>query len=375
MRGEPINIDNIEKSIRDELNNIGDKLNNIKDKHFKKKSEGPNVFERIAGAIISIIGFFFKALLILIGSIFAIVAVVLILVLIPTFFATGSIFVHTFPGFNTVSIFNVADLLFAGAYGSKMAYVGLMLVIFIPLVAIVFQGLRLIFGYRGRSGMGMTFFIIWITGVILLVLSGTQLANDMNSRASIRTEIQMEQTQNDTLYIRIDQDYYSQLQLEDYMGDEVDLQFYANDEYFFIPPRIYLNYIDSNEVQTITINKKSRGSSYKQAKLRAERINFPYSLQNDTLTIAPLIQVSKADKWRNPKVRVELDIPKGKYVKYIDIDSDDPVLRGIQEDFSYRLKVNDEEVFLIQSDSDQVVIETKDNKISIDSEEINIDEK
>ena len=37
MRGEPVNIDNIEKSIRDELNNLGDKLNDIKDKHFKKK--------------------------------------------------------------------------------------------------------------------------------------------------------------------------------------------------------------------------------------------------------------------------------------------------------------------------------------------------
>jgi len=37
MRGEPINIENIEKSIREELNNIGSKLNDLKDKHFTKK--------------------------------------------------------------------------------------------------------------------------------------------------------------------------------------------------------------------------------------------------------------------------------------------------------------------------------------------------
>ncbi len=375
MRGEPINIDNIEKNIREELNNIGDKLNDIKDKHFKKKSEAPNVFERIAGALISIIGFLFRAILVIIGSVLAIVAIILILVLIPTFFATGSIFIHTFPGFNSISAFNASELLFSGAYGSKMAFVGLILVIFIPLVAIVYQGTRLIFGYRGRSGMGMTFFIIWITGVILLVLSGTQLANDMDSRATVSTEILIDQPQSDTLYVQIDQDYYSKLQLEDYMDDNTDLQFYANDDYFYIPPRIYVNKLDSNAVESIVINKKSRGGNYKSAKLRAERINFPISFKNDTLTIAPLLQVSKKDKWRNPKVRIELNIPEGKFVKYLDIDSDDPILRGIQEDFSYRLKINDEEVILLQNDSDQFVIETEDGKISIDSDEINIDEK
>ena len=375
MRGEPINIDNIEKNIREEINNIGDKFNDIKDKHFKKKSERPNIFERIAGALISIIGFLFKAILVIIGSVFAIVAVLLILVLIPAFFATGSIFIHTFPGFNSISIFNAAELLFAGVYGSKMAFVGLMLVIFTPLIAIVFQGIRLIFGYRRRSSMGMTFFIIWITGVILLILSGTQLANDMNSKATISTELQLEQMKSDTLYIRIDQNYYSKLQLEDYMGDNTNLQFYANEKYFYIPPRIDLEYIDSNAIESIIIKKKSQGRSYKEAKLRAERIYFPFSLQNDTLSIAPLIQVPKNDKWRNPQVRIKLNIPKGKVVKYLDIASDDPVLCGIQDDFSYRLKVNNEEIILLQNDSDQFIIETEDGKISIDSEEINIDDK
>ncbi len=373
MRGEPINIDNIEKAMREELNNIGDKLNDLKDKHFKKKSDGQNIFERLANAIVSIIGFFFKALVILIGSIFAIVAVILILALIPTFFATGGLFIHTFPGFNSISILNVSDLLFSGAYGSKMAFVGLMLVIFIPLIAIVFQGIRLIFGYRGRSGMGMTFFIIWITGVILLVISGTQLANDMNSKATISTEIQLENMQSDTLYVRIDQEYYSKLQLNDNMGDHTDIQFYANEEYFYIPPRIDLEYIDSNETASLIIKKKSRANKYKKAKHMAERIYFPYSLQNDTLVIAPLIQVPKVDKWRNPQVRIELNIPEGKYVKYLDIPSDDPILRDIQDEFSYHLKVKNETILLIKGDSDRVVFRTEGGEINIDSKEINID--
>ena len=372
MRGEPVNIDNIEKSIREELNNLGDKLNDIKDKHFKKKSEGPNVFERLAGAFISIIGFAFKALLIFIGVILAFVALILILALIPAFFTTGSIFVHSFPGINSVSIFNISDLLFSGAYGSKMAFVGLMLFIFVPLIAIVYHGIRLIFGYKSRSGMGITFFIIWITGVILLVLSGTQLANDMNSKASISTEIQLDQMQGDTLYVKIDQDYYSNLQLEDYMGDNIDLQFYANKDYFYIPPRLNLYELDSNDMASIEIKKKSRARNYRKAKQMAEHIYFPYHFSNDTLIIAPLIQVPKADKWRNPQVRVDLNIPQGTFVKYLDIKSEDPVLKGIQDDFNYRLRIDDETILLIGSDSDEVYIKTEDTEIKLDTEELEI---
>ena len=356
MRGEPITIDNIERNMRDELNNLGDKINDLKDKHFKKKSEGPNIFERIASAIVSIIGFIFKTILIIIGGILAFVAIILILVLIPSFFATGSIFIHTFPGFNSISLFNASELLFAGTYGSKMAFVGLILVIFIPLIAIVFQGVRLIFGYRGRSGMGMTFFIIWLTGLILLVLSGSQLANDMNSKAIISTDIQLENMQSDTLYVQVDKEYYSNLSLEDYMGDNVDLQFYANEKYFYIPPRLYLEQTDSNTVANIIIKKKSRAGKYKKAKIMAERIYFPYSIHNDTLIIAPLIQVSKNDKWRNPKVSIELNIPKGKHVKFFNIPSDDPILRGIQDDFNYRLRVNEETILLLKDDSSGINI-------------------
>jgi len=376
MRGEPVNIDNIEKSIREELNNLGDKLNDIKDKHFKKKSEGPNLFERIAGAIISIIGFAFRALLIFIGIILAIVALILILALIPTFFAGGSLFIHSFPGFSSISIFNLSNLLFSGAYGSKMAYVGLMLFIFVPLIAIVYHGIRLIFGYKGRSGMGITFFIIWITGVVLLILAGTQLANDMNSKASISTEIQLKnQLQSDTLYVKIDKDYYSNLQLEDYLGDHVDLQFYANKDYFYIPPRLNIYDLDSNEDASIEIVKKSRAHNYIRAKQMAEHIYFPYQFRNDTLIIAPLIQVPKADKWRNPKVNINLNIPEGIFVKYVNIKTDDPVLNDIQEDFNYRLEIDDKSILVVGNDSNQLYIKTDDAEIKIDSDKLKIKTK
>jgi len=373
MRGEPINIDNIEKSIRDELNNIGDKLNDLKDKHFKKKSSGLTIFERIANALVSIIGFSIKALLIFIGSIFAIVAIAVIVALIPAFFATGSIFVHTFPGFHYISIFDVSNLLFAGAYGSQMAYVGLLLVIFIPLIAIVYQGLRLIFGYRGRSGMGITFFIIWITGVILLVISGSQLANDMNSKATVSTEIQMDELMNDTLYIQIDQELFNNLDLVDYLEDDEDIHFYADKNYFYIPPTFAIHEIDSNEVTKVIIQKKSRASRFKEAKKMAEQINFPYELHHDTLSISPLIQVPRDSKWRNQKVKINLQIPKGKHIKYVNEDFEHPILREIQNQWDYRLDIDDvETVIILESDSNSLNIRTENSKLKIDSNGLKI---
>ena len=37
MRGEPINLENIERTINDEFNDISDRFKNMKDKHFSKK--------------------------------------------------------------------------------------------------------------------------------------------------------------------------------------------------------------------------------------------------------------------------------------------------------------------------------------------------
>ncbi len=374
MRGEPINIDNIEKSIRDELNNIGDKLNDLKDKHFKKKSDGLTIFERIANALINIVGFVFKSLLFFIGSLFALIAIVVIIALIPAFFATGSIFVHTFPGFHYISIFDISNLLFAGAYVSKMAYVGLLLVIFIPLIAIAFQGIRLIFGYKGRSGMGVTFFIIWITGVILLIISGTQLANDMNNKATVSTEIQLDNLSQDTLYIKLDDAFFNQLNLIDDIDDGCNIQFYADRNYFYTIPRITYYQLDSNETAKITIRKKTRANRYRKAKQMAETINFPYEIHGDTLLISPLMQVAKANKWRNQKVQIELQIPEGKHIKYIHERFDHPILNDIQERWEERFDFdNDQTTYIINADSNGLNIESDDTKVIMDSNGLNIE--
>jgi phage shock protein PspC (stress-responsive transcriptional regulator) len=369
MRGEPVTIENIERAIREEFNNMGEKFNEFTDKHFKKKSNEPNIFERLADVIVSIIGLAFKILLVIVGGTLALAAILILLVLIPSFFHTGSLFIYTFPGIHSVSVFNMANLLFPGEYISTMAFVGLIMVVFIPLIAIIYYGGRMLFNYRGHSGMGTTFFIIWITGVVLLILSGSQLANDMDNRAEVKMELPLNYLQNDTLYVQLDRAYYNKINLNDYMDDKQGFQFYANDHFFFIPPRVYLNRLDSNEEALIHIKRSSRAGSYRQAKELAEHIYFPFRIKGDTLIIPPLFRVPRADKWRNPKVRVELDIPEGINVKYLDIDSDDPILCGIQEDFNYRLRIDDDDVS-VKMDSNGLYIKTDDKELILNNDSI-----
>jgi len=374
MRGEPINIDNIEKSIREELNNLGDKLNDLKDKHFKKKSSGLTIFERIANALISIVGFAMKSLIFFIGAVFALVAILIVIALIPAFFATGSIFIHTLPGFHYISIFDISKLLFAGTYISKMAYVGLLLVIYIPLIAIIFHGIRLVFGYKGRSGMGATFFIIWITGVILLIISGMQLANDMNQKITVKTEIQLDSLNQDTLYIKMDNRFFSNIDMIDDVDDNFNINFYADNDYFYTTPRITYNQIDSNETTKITIRKKTRANKYKKAKILAENINFPYKVHGDTLFISPLIQIAKENKWRNQKVVIELQIPEGKHIKYLQEDFDHPILNDIQDRWESRFDFyNEQTLYNGDTDQNELNIESGDTKIKMDSNGIDIE--
>ncbi len=368
MRGEPVTIDNIERAIREEFNNMGEKFNEFTDKHFKKKSNEPNIFERLADFIVTIVGLAFKILLVIVGGVLALAALLILLVLIPSFFISGSLFINTFPGVHSVSVLNMANLLFPGEYSSTMAFVGIIMVVFVPLIAIIYHGGRLLFNYRGRTGMGTTFFIIWITGLVLLILSGSQLANDMDNKAETKIDLPLNYLQNDTLYVQLDRAYYKQLDLEDY-DIQQGFQFYANKSFFYIPPRVYLNHLDSNDEGMIHIRRSSRAGTYAKAMELAENIYFPFRLKGDTLIIPPLFRVPKADKWRNPKVRVELDIPKGIFVKYLNIDSDDPILRGIQEDFNYRLRIDDDDVS-VRMDSNGLYIKTDEKEVILNNDSL-----
>lgn len=138
MRGEAINLENIERSIKEEFDDISDRFKNMKDKHFTKKKDELTIFEKIAHFIVTIITGILKLIGGFIGIILAFVALVLILAFIPSFFNSGFMGLININGIHFVSLSSILDLLSNSPSDINMLQVSLGLVVFIPLISLVY---------------------------------------------------------------------------------------------------------------------------------------------------------------------------------------------------------------------------------------------
>jgi phage shock protein PspC (stress-responsive transcriptional regulator) len=328
MRGEPVNIDNIEKSIREELHDLGNKFNDFKDKHFKKKRGGRSVFEEVIDTLVSVTVAVFKVFMGVIGAVLAVGAGLLIISLIMLLLTGSGLIIDSITGINFAAFFHFPDFLFMSSYGSELTVIGILMVVFIPLIALVYNGIRIISGQKGPSGASTTFWILWITGILILVLPATELAGDMRREASVSAEVEMSRPANDTVYVKIDKKYFDRINISDEYYEDESFVFYSDAENFFGTPRLRVYTTDSTGDVVFLVKKLSRASSYRKAHKLAENISFNYRLNNDTLVIAPLYKVSSEDKWRMQRVKLYLKVPEGVFVKYVNIDPDNPVLSG-----------------------------------------------
>ena len=66
-----------------------------------------------------------------------------------------------------------------------------------------------------------------------------------------------------------------------------------------------------DSVATISIDKNSRGNSYKNAKMRAEKINYNYALKGNQLELDGYLTTAFENKFRDQQVEVILYLPEG----------------------------------------------------------------
>lgn len=171
MRGEEINIGNIGKTVSDGFEKVSKGVNDY------MYSDKPRSFiQKLADAIVAIIGFVLKACLIIVALAFspvlfilAIVFVVLIIGVIVALVGGAAALFSLLPTLSWAPM--VASPLVV-----IVSYIAGILIVGIPLAAIVFAILRLVFKWSPMvSGLKWTLVYLWIVGVIIFVITLAQM--------------------------------------------------------------------------------------------------------------------------------------------------------------------------------------------------------
>lgn len=322
MRGENVTVENIERTIKEEMDTLKQKFNDLSDgaktwgesgqaqhaKGFIRKfldliiqliRGGLKVFARVIGAVLVFIGIFFLA--IFIGSLFG----------LPTAFT-----VHNGDVSTMMSTLSGGFLEFFGTpMQVSWGLIGILLMFCVPLIAIIYGGVKLLFNihYKNRL-IAPVLGSLWTAGIVIFIVVAIQIGRDFAMTSTIKEKHTLSNVSTDkVLYLALEENHgrYSDLEEDGYRN--FDMLLNEDGTLFYDSPEfdIVRSETDSFELEIV---KKANGSSKKQAYKRAENTTYSYS-QNDTVVRFPLyFQVFKEDKWRDQTVKIHLKMPIGSTV-------------------------------------------------------------
>ena len=295
MKGEKVNINNIEKNIKDELNIVENKILDF-DKKYTKEIFGANsFFRKIVDFCIRVITGIFK----FIGSCFGFFCIlfggILLLLIFSFVFSGAEILFQNHP---------MVEHVYSNFFNNKSA-TWFSLFIGIPMVAIILFGLRLVNNTKIHMNYKIGIYVLWITSIFFLLNSAKDISIEFQEEAK-NTIIENIITESDTLYLSMND-----------VDRVFDNAFDANG--FKVTPfednlmgiGMQLDIVKSKEDNLNIIKEATaRGKNKQIAKEMTEGVGFEFLLEDDNLIFDDFFTIS-TQKWRMQELDLTLEIPVG----------------------------------------------------------------
>jgi phage shock protein PspC (stress-responsive transcriptional regulator) len=327
MRGEAVNISNIERKIKEELGTASEKIKNgitdvsdkVKNADYKKYSTkaktGMQDILDVLGQIISTMFMIFGKF---IGILLIIISVAVILGLVISLFTVGSLgFVNEEWFYQNTMIYNNSGLPIWGV--SIIAF----LLVGIPFFMLFLLGMKILSPdarIMGKTGK-LSLFGIWLVALLFTIYFGVQQAMQSAYDGAVieNVELPVEQI-GDTLNIRmIDNIKLSDnSELKRRWGTSLVVD--DNNEEKIYSNNINLNIHQSNnEKLLIKVRKSSKGKSRELARENASGIDYTSQINdNDVILDGYFLTDPKSELLsRKDYVKVDLYLPVGKVI-YLD---------------------------------------------------------
>jgi phage shock protein PspC (stress-responsive transcriptional regulator) len=306
MTGEPINISNIEKKFNEGYQKVSQNIKNVDyDKYEEKIKKGSATFFDSLSAILSTvfkIGIKFFGLLIVIAGLLGLISILIGMTVFGTFgiYDTGVTGMDIYQLIETTNtpiwIVTLIITLIAG----------------IPLLLLFILGLKIMFPNIKSIGtpVKITLTILWIAAISILVILGARQAIDRAFENNFSTQTPLSINMQTPLKLSMyNNDTYS---FEAYRLRGLEIKPDANGNKVLYSSDIRLIVRSTDEkVGKIVLNKIASGKDYKQAKARAQAIDFKYNFNKNTneLILDGYFLTDITNKYRDQQIEVILYLP------------------------------------------------------------------
>ena len=308
MTGEPVTISNIQKKVREEMDYLSEKYRNADiDRLGKQAKTGA---ERIASNVGDVFSSIFKVFAKILGAIIAVFAGLTLLgVVIGLFMLLASIFVDI-PGLVYAETVNYT------AFPMGLIVLLGLLGVGIPFFFLFLLGLNLLSNNSGRvsNPVKYTLLALWLISVAVLTIFGIKQASETTERSKVVQKQEIVLQPNDTLSIGFRyNDYFAKdiyeradLQItQDEQGKDV---IYSNDVHVSIRK-------SPDKTAYIIVEKRARGKSRKEARDRAEKITYKFSVEGSKIMLDNYLLTGTENKLRDQDVEIFVYLPAGVLLK------------------------------------------------------------
>lgn len=322
MRGEKVDINNIGKTVNEEFEEFKQRVDKF-GKEMGSKENRQRVrtsTEKVADFLSDVFKNIFQILGKVFSVIFIVFAVFMIVILLGSLFGRNFIHVSTNGSDFSYSIYDMMHSVFPNDLPIEYAVIGLVLFLGLPLLSIIYGGVRHLFGIKQKNKIvSYTTSILWLTGLAFIIYVIYQVSDDFKEDATSKQNIELVATKSDTLYLSAknidkygvnddDEGYDSRILIDNWTllkknGKTTSLGYPKFD--------IVMNENDSIELVAI---KSASGYDKKEALYRAKHISYSIYQKDSLIELNPEFDIEEGDKWRNQNLRLVLKIPVGTVV-------------------------------------------------------------
>ena len=301
MTGEPVTISNIEKKVREEFENVAQRFKGSDYPHHARTGA-----ERFASSVGSVFMAIFRVIAKIIGVLLIIWSATVLIGMLIGLFTLGSTSFVDVPWQNYIDAVN---------YTNIPLWIIALLIFFavgIPFFFLFILGLKLLISNVKSIGSvaKYTLLAVWLISVGVLIALGVKQATEVGFDGKDVRKERLQLTSADTLKIKFRyNDFYAKgfeyrnnyMFTQDEKGNEI---IYSNE--------VSITILKTDEKQPyLQVEKIAEGRSMSEAKERAERIQYGYKIEGNTIILDNYLITSTQNKYRNQEVEIFLYLPKG----------------------------------------------------------------
>jgi len=257
---------------------------------------------------------FFKGIVILLGVVILITGLALILAFV------GAIFGHSLMFFGdseiaAVPVFQLLDIFLSSSGNIGLLKVGLFFLFAIPLLMLIYWGIRMIFGFERIRHLGSTAFVLWLIGLALTITYSFKIYHHFRYEVEDKQEYAIEQFSGNEIFLETRDIYDNSFQeIDNYIQlDDLEIAV-SNDAYFINKSRLRISKSYDENISLIRYST-ARGKSGFDAKERAEKIEYQFIQNQNHFVFNEFYKIPKKDIWADQQIRLELRVPVGTIIR------------------------------------------------------------